>query len=304
MKRNCWMVILLLGIIICSTNGNALEMTAEKVMSFADHLYEKGDYYRAITEYERLTFYFPESPLAKKAKYQIAMSYLKGEKLTQAIQQFSVLSKSYINEELGKNSQYMLAESYYQLKEYNLAIEVLDEFLRIYPKDPQADAARVKKGICYLRQGMWQSADKEFENIPAHSSLGSIARGLAEESQKYPSIKKKSPYIAGTLSAILPGAGQLYIGRPRDAVVSLLLNGLFIWGAIAALDRGNNLTGGILISVESGWYLANIYSAVSGAHKYNCSADQRFMEQIENKYRISFYRDERKNSFLSLNVKF
>jgi hypothetical protein len=44
-------------------------------------------------------------------------------------------------------------------------------------------------------------------------------------------IQQKSPAVAGTLAAILPGAGHLYTERPRVALVAFLLNVAFIVSA-------------------------------------------------------------------------
>ena len=50
----------------------------DKILAFADHLYESRDYYRAITEYTRFIFLFPSDPLVKIARLKIAYAYQKG----------------------------------------------------------------------------------------------------------------------------------------------------------------------------------------------------------------------------------
>jgi outer membrane protein assembly factor BamD (BamD/ComL family)/TM2 domain-containing membrane protein YozV len=282
----------------------AEELTPERILSFADHLYEQGDYYRAITEYERLIFFNPRHPLAKTAKFQIAMCYYKGDKLTQAVQKFRALSNEYAKEELGRKARFMLAETYYQKKDYNQAIDVLESFLTSYPGDPQAEAARIKIGWSYLRQGNWRQAAEEFHKLPSDSPLRKQAGDLAEETKKYPELPRKSPALAGGLSAVLPGAGQLYVGRPADATVSFLLNGLFIWATVEAFDNDNKVTGGILLFFESGWYLGNVYNAMGSAHKYNRRAEQEFMDTLQNQYGISYYRDDEGRDLLAFTLRF
>jgi hypothetical protein len=46
-------------------------------------------------------------------------------------------------------------------------------------------------------------------------------------------LPEKNPVYAGTL-AIVPGLGHAYVPRYRDAIVSFLVNGLFIWAAVQA----------------------------------------------------------------------
>ncbi len=304
MRRTVLLFILCAGFLWHVPCGHAQESSPEKIMSFADHLYEQGDYYRAITEYERVVFFFPKHPLAKTAQYQIAMSYYKGEKLTQAIDRFRALSDQYRGEQIGRKSLFMLAETYYQKKDYDQAINVLDIFLSSFPDDPQADAARIKMGLSYLRQGDWQRAADEFQKLPPGAPLHKQAGELVEESKKYPEIPRKSPTLAAGLSAVLPGAGQLYIGRPTDAAVSFLLNVSFIWATVEAFHHKNNVTGGILLFFESGWYLGNIYNAANGAQKYNRRAEQNFMNNLQNQYGISYYRDERGGNMLALTLRF
>jgi outer membrane protein assembly factor BamD (BamD/ComL family)/TM2 domain-containing membrane protein YozV len=297
-------LLLLCGMLFCSPAAFAEEMSAEKMMSFADSLFERGDYYRAITEYDRVVFFYAKHPLAKTARFQIALSYLKGEKLDQAVTQFRAIADDYRNEELGRKAFFMVGEAYYQKRDYPRAADVFTTFIGSYPDDPRADAARLKTGWTHLREGNWQEAAEEFQKVPLGSSLRKQAQGLAGESKNYPGIPKKSPSLAGGLSAVLPGAGQLYIGRPGDAAASFLLNGAFIWATVEAFNHRNNVTGGILLFFESGWYLGNIYNAISGAHKYNRRSEQQFMDDLQNRYGVSFFSDGRGKSVAAFILRF
>ncbi len=288
------LVFLLTAVIVLSAAavGAQQGLTPENILSFADHLFDEGDYYRAITEYERFLFSFPQHPQARKAQYQIALSYFKGEKYLQAVQRFRSLAEQYPDEETGTKSLYMLAETYYQKRDYDQAIETFEKFLVSHPHDQQADAARIRKGWCYLRQGNWRDAADEFRKLPPDSPLHDQGEKLAEESAKYPGIDKKSPYLAGGLSAVLPGAGQLYDGRKTDALAAFLLNGTFIWATVEAYNHHNDVTAGILLFFESGWYLGNVYNAISSAHKYNRQSEERYRERLQGQYGISFYREQ------------
>jgi TM2 domain-containing membrane protein YozV len=295
---------LLCGMLLCSHTAFGGELPAEKMLSFADHLFDQGDYYRAITEYERVIFFYPDLPQAKTARFQIAHSYFKGEKFDQAIARFRAVADDYRNEELGRKALFMVGEAYYQKRDYGRSAEVFTAFVEAYPDDPRADAARLKIGWSYLRQGNWAEATGEFQKLPAGSLLRKQAEGLAEGSKNYPDIPKKSPPLAGGLSAVLPGAGQLYVGRPGDATVSFLLNGAFILATAEAFHHHNNATGGILLFFESGWYLGNVYNAVSSAHKYNRQSEQRFMEDLQNRYGVSYSWDGKGTHIVALTLRF
>lgn len=297
-------IIALCLLFLFSQPAIASETPAEDLLSFADHLFEQGDYYRAITEYERVIFFHPDHPLAKTARFQIAHSYFKGDRLDQAIERFRALSKELPHDEAGRKAYFMLGEAYYQKREYARAADVFDSYIESYPGDERIDTARIKIGWCFLRQGRWREASEEFRKLPPGSPLSARAEGLAEGAQDYPGIPAKSPALAGGLSAVLPGAGQLYINRPGDALVSFLLNGAFIWATVEAFQNDNDVTGGILLFFESGWYLGNIYNAVGGAHKYNRRTEKQFMDGLQDKYRVSYLYDGHGGSMVALTMRF
>jgi tetratricopeptide (TPR) repeat protein len=297
-------ILLLLVMLLFGHAALAEEMPAEKMLSFADSLFERGDYYRAITEYERVIFFYPNHPVARTARFQIASAYLKGDRLDQAIERFRAINQDQPDETLGRLAYFMLGEAYLQKREYDRAADVFSSYLERYPGDERADASRLKLGWSYLRQGNWRQAAEEFQKLPPDSPLHAQAEGLADGSRSYPDIPKKSPALAGGLSAVLPGAGQLYVERPGDALVSFLLNGAFIWATVEAFHNDNNVTGGILLFFESGWYLGNIYNAVSGAHKYNRRSDQQYLDGLQSRYGIAYFHDGNGRNMVGLTMRF
>jgi tetratricopeptide (TPR) repeat protein len=301
---NRWYALLLLLFLLCGRTALADEMSAEKMLSFADHLFADGDYYRAITEYERVLFFYPEHAHARTAKLQIANCYLQGNRFDQAIERFRALSEEFPNDEVGKKALFLLGEANYQKREYARAAEIFASFIERYPDDERVDAARIRTGWCFLRQGKWRQAMEEFGKLPPDSPLHAQAGGLYEAAQVYPEIPKKSPALAGGLSAVLPGAGQLYINRPGDALISFLLNGAFIWATVEAFQNDNKVTGGILLFFEAGWYTGNVYNAVNGAHKYNRRSEQQFMDGLQGKYSLSWVPDGKGTGMIGLTMRF
>jgi TM2 domain-containing membrane protein YozV len=297
-------LLLVLTVLVLAPSPAGGAAPDDQVLAFADHLFSKGDYYRAITEYERFLFLSPGHQRVRYARYQIARCYFEGDKLSTAIQLLRELIAGSTADEDGLNALHLLADSYYRRQEYERARETYAEFLQRAPGDPRADAVRIRIGWTYLREGDWQQAGAQFESIPEGSSLLEQAAGLAEEAKTYPDIPSKSPALAGWMSAILPGAGQLYIERPRDATVSFLLNGLFIWATAEQFRKDNHVTGGILLFFETGWYVGNIYNAVGGAHKYNRRAKAGFLDGLEQRYRISYLQERNGSHVLALTVPF
>lgn len=304
LKKTIAAVLLFLAFSATAAFPSSLQLTPDTALSFGDHLYDQGDYYRAITEYERVLYFFPADQAATTAHYKIALSYLKGEKWGQAIDKFRSLAERHPDAEVGRKALLMIAETYFAKKEYSLAIPAYHEFISRYPEDSQADHARIKMGWSYLFQGQWEQGAEAFRKVPHDSSRHDEGKRLAAATEQFPLIPQKSPLLAAGLSTLLPGAGQIYVERPKDAAITFLLNGLFLWGALEAFDRGNNVTGGILIAVESGWYVGNIYNAASSAHKYNRSQQRDFTEKLQGEFGISLSSNDRGNPLLALTYRY
>ena len=99
---------------------------------------------------------------------------------------------------------------------------------------------------------------------------------------------QKSPRLAGTLSAVLPGAGQGYVGKWSDATLAFVLNGVFIWGSVEAFHQDEDVAGSFLLAMEATWYFGNIYNAVNGAQKFNRATDERFFDTVKIRYGLAF----------------
>jgi len=92
--------------------------------------------------------------------------------------------------------------------------------------------------------------------------------GLEKLSNIY-SKYKKSPTTAGTLNAVLPGAGYWYVGQKQTAITSFLINALFIAATYQFITHDQLAAGIITGSMEMGWYIGGINGARLAAHQYN-----------------------------------
>ncbi len=304
MKRILPALVLLLLLPLSAFAADRASSPGGSALGFADHLFAQGDYYRAITEYERFLYLFPEDAAVRYAKYQIARCYFEGDKLPTAIARLRSLAAESSDDDTGRNALFLLGEAYYRRGDYELARETYADFLQHAPTDRRADEVRIRTGLSYLREGDWRTASEKFKELPAESPLRPDAEELSAAARAYPAIPKKSPALAGWMSAVLPGAGQLYVGRPRDATVSFLLNGAFIWATVEQFRNDNRVTGGILLFFETGWYMGNIYNAVGSAHKYNRREKKAYLDGLERKYRISYFRENGGAQFLALTIRF
>jgi len=258
----------------------------ERQFQFAEHYFQNGEYYRAIGEYKRFIYFFPLSDKVELARYKIALSFLNGEQYAEAIKAFDELIEDYKNTEYALKSYLKISRAYILLKRYDAALIGIKNLITIAPNKETKNEAYYQGGWVYLEMGLWEKAQKYFEEISVQNrkkyNLKELLIGL---DRKLP-LKRKNPTTAGLL-AIIPGAGHLYCERKKDALISFLLNGAMIYAAYEAFDHDLDVIGGIITFFELGFYSGNIYSAVSSAHKYNRDEKSKFLDYLKKNTKIN-----------------
>ena len=282
MKINEIALLLLLAVLACPlARGEGQSLPSEQVLAFADHLFDQGDYYRAITEYERFVFMFSDDIKVPEVELRIARCCLEGKKAELARRHLRALVEKQPDTPTARRAALMLAESYHAEGAYGPAATELDQYLSAYPSAENKDAVRLFDGMCHFQAGENDLAKEVLGEVTSTSSLHKASADLTTEMEKYSNLPRKSPAVAGALSAVLPGAGQVYVGRRQDAVLAFVLNGVLIWAAYESFDNGENVTGVLLSAVETGWYFGNVYNAMNGAYKFNRRERERFFETLE-----------------------
>ena len=106
------------------------------------------------------------------------------------------------------------------------------------------------------------------------------------------------------MAGLLPGLGHAYCGRYKDGAIAFVLNGLFIWAAVEAFTQDSNVLGGMLVAVELGWYVGNIYSAVNVAHKHNRKKRDDFRRSLPDSLQLNLFSARKGHLGLALTVLF
>lgn len=261
----------------------------DKLFGFAEALFAEGDYFRAITEYKRFKYLHPVDNLLEKSDFRIGECYFKAGRWAETIESLEAFMQQYPEGALYADALYLKGRAEKELKRFSEALATLDQLSRTKDRHYH-DKALYERALVLLAQQDWQKARDAFAMMPRESPLYPSADIYSQGLGRMDDLPRKSPETAGMLAAVLPGAGHLYTDRPGDALVSFLLNGAFIWGAVELFRNGNNVAGGIVAFFELGWYSGNIYSAVSSAHKYNQRVRNEFINDLKEKSGLSFYR--------------
>ncbi|MBP8984461.1 MAG: outer membrane protein assembly factor BamD [Syntrophobacterales bacterium] len=266
---------------ICAFGAFAADAgDADKLYGFAEKLFGDGEYFRAISEYKRFIFYYPGDTRLEKASLRIAESYYRAKRWADAVDSVKEFLAKFPESPLTQEALFIKGMSEYNLKRFD---ESLSTFGNLMSKGSgeYRDRAIYQTAIIYVDREEWDRAKGAFRNIPEGSLLFPFASRFAAGLEKIDILPYKSPAVAGTLAAVLPGSGHLYAERPRDALVAFILNAAFIAAAVELFDHGEYAAGGIVTFFEAGWYSGNIYSAVSSAYKFNKRVKEEFIRNLK-----------------------
>ncbi len=283
-----WVIVLLLLLLPAKSSHAAAPSPSEnevdkatRLYLFAEELYQTGQYYRALTEYQRFGSYYPDHEMKENVTFKIGLCYLRGEKYREGALAFDEMNRQYPDTTLGLEALLLAGECY---RKQGLMTMAMEKFGQLAERSIQEEAtvrAVYSMGLIYSENFQLGNAQESFRRLGENPSYVELSKKLLDDIDDHKTAKKKSPVAAGIL-AIVPGLGHLYTERPGDALVSFLVNGLFTWGAVESFRQNQNVVGGLLVFFELGWYIGNIHSAVGGAYKYNRYQDKRFLDGLDN----------------------
>ena len=260
--------------------------SAEDILTFAEQLMQQEEYYRAITEFRRFLFSYPDDPRQAMIHFRIGIAFYRGQQYDEALRTFRDLTQRYPDTPYANQAKLWQGESLMRQAQYGTAAGVYRDIIEQSPQEQGGVYAHYQRGWAFLYQRQWRQASAQFQRIPPESSLYRAAQHLAEEILDGERLPRQSPLLAGLLSGILPGSGQLYNGRLGDALLAFFLNGLFIAGITEAIVHDELAIAGVLSFFEAGWYAGNVYGAINGAHKQNRHTVETFIRNLENRFRV------------------
>ncbi|OGR26128.1 MAG: hypothetical protein A2277_08265 [Desulfobacterales bacterium RIFOXYA12_FULL_46_15] len=249
-------------------------ISSDMQIDYAESLFRNKDYDTAIIEYKRFLHFFPESRRLDQVKFNIALCLFEQKKYMEAAEAFNdIILKNPDSPHIGE-AYFCQAHAFMNLGNMGYAEIVLQNYLKLAgdtkTKDRiYADLARLH--LAKVKAFNPDSLTLAKEYLSKISPSGTHAKeaektmDLIQEAKKAP---HKNPRAAGFFS-IIPGAGFLYCERYQDALVTFLLNTGLMLAAYEAYDKDNTALAGVIGFVETGFYMGNIYGAVSSAHKYN-----------------------------------
>ncbi len=256
--------------------------TPENVRKFADFLYEQGDYLRAAGEYQRYLFYQPQE--SEQIRYRIALCYRFAGDIEQAVQNFQTLLRMHPEGGFVSRAYYQIGATYFLQDQFAQSARFLHQTLpRITDTRQHAEAEQLI-GLSYLMQKQWSEAGEIFKTLQGSkvASVGQKAVVYHNFAKAGARLPTRSPFLAGVLSTIIPGAGRLYTGRLSDALNALMVVSITGWQAYDGFRRDgiSSVKGWTLGTISGIFYVGNIYGSVISARVYNRRIADEFLATL------------------------
>lgn len=274
------LMLILLDVSMRGEDSHFEYFAPRNIYSFAECLFNDGQYDRAAGEYSRFLFAADSFPgKADSIFFKIALCYRYSEKYKESINYFHKIIDGYKESSLLDESYLEIGLCYSFSNSYEQSNEILKSYF-VSDSPSRLDVpARQLIALNHIQRKEWDQA-REFiygMDVSSDQLLSFIEKGQ--------NLPRKSAFISGLLSTVIPGAGKFYCNRPMDGVHSLVTVGITGWQAYEGFNEdGIHSVKGWIFGVLGGiFYLGNIYGSVVAADIYNQEQDVVFKISV-NKY--------------------
>jgi len=257
----------------CSSAKNATDRQFE----FAITLMKQERYKTSITEFQRFIYLYPDDKRVLEAHYQIGLAYQMQMQYVFAINHYHKVVLHAPQKKIGIQAAYALSDCYQARNNFVMAKSVLASLLKKIDQTKIQDEIHYRLGWIHIRNDQIDAALTHLNTIENASAYPLDTIKHAIQTKKLP---KKRPYLAGMLS-IVPGLGQAYCGRYRDASLSFIVNGIIGWAAWESFDKQQPALGTLISFFGMGFYSGNIYGAINSAHKHNRRSEKQWYHHLK-----------------------
>lgn len=251
----------------------------QNIKKFADHLYCRGDYLRAVEEYESLPLILKNDTISFKAMLcysKLDLYNLSNEKLL-AIPNHS---------EFRYSSEHLYLVNTFKENPKGLSLEFEEPALSDF------SLRRQKLINCSYFFNEDFSFDKNFILSPFNDD-----KEIETISMLYDlkiNLPYKSPPLAGIFSTIIPGSGKMYVDEWGDGITALLATGLLAFLAYDNFKADHHTRAWIFTGLGVFFYAGNIYGSIAAAQIFNARVNFEFREGLnffleENNYFMPEY---------------
>jgi tetratricopeptide (TPR) repeat protein len=252
-------------------------------LEFAFDLKKEGDYFRAITEFKRAEALSNSACVKALARFHVAESLFATGDWVTARMEYTRVKESYPDTRWVERAGFMRSVSIFNLGDYAACRSAMEVFKGRGRAKDLSDEAFFVSGLSYLEEGGWRSASATFEEALSVRDLQESPypfEFLASESLRGEKLPGRSGFVAALMSAVLPGAGQMYSGRFWDGFRAFTVNGLLIFSTYKLVEDEHYAGAYLLSGITLPFYVGNVVGARVAAKAYNVRQRSQFIDSL------------------------
>jgi len=257
------------------------KLLCDDIKSFGKHLFKSESFHDIVTLSQTCPFAKQNKSTFDTLQFLLGRAQLKLNKADSAYHAFRKIDR---DADLYRKGIRLTFNRYLDNSDYATPLSYLENGDLAIQKNPD---------ITYFSCGLYL-LNKDRMGFDSLMSEGYMIEKdkrilLKQYREQYASIKMKSPWMAGLLSAAVPGLGKIYAGKPNQGLSSFFTVGLFALQAWEAYYRQGINTPGLYISgaFALGYYISNIWGSALSVKIKN----QEELYEVDQRLRDDLYFD-------------
>lgn len=257
---------------------------------FADSLFQEGDYLNAAHEYKRFLFLHPDTPRIDFIAFRVAASYQNAGKLENAIRAYQFLIDTYPKSILLERAENNIAQCHVLSGDSAQGLSSLKRFLSEHKGSSLAPRVQFTIGMLHVDKGEWEQASRAWSDVYStypESSFAKVSDRLARTLKNADTLPHRSPTVAGVLSALIPGSGQVYSGRTVDGLYTFV-GMVVLGGASLYYADQERYEVAVPVGILGAFFYGNgIYRSIQSARIFNLQRETQFRNRLQQEIRSS-----------------
>lgn len=248
---------------------------------FIEHLLNKGNYKEVI-------FLTGRDSLKFSQVQQDSVNFYKGW-AQYSLKELDLSTSSFLKVGKGSpfysKSQFFAGYNQIYLGKYAEARKIFGEMT--FNEDPKQSLANFELSGIEMLEGNWAKADEQLRQIDRKIAfLNQHISALQQIGKEKETHRKKSPFLAGVMSGIVPGSGKIYAGRTGEGIASMIATtgfGLVAWENYRKLGIENLKTiffGGVFLASYASTIYGSVVSVKITEHNYHDARHNQILLQL------------------------
>jgi len=241
-----------------------------QMRNFASELMDKGEYYRAITEFMRINSYYPDNSYYIENMLMIARIYSSNDYKLEAINEYRKINEKCDNWE----AKYQIPKLFFDLRNFTDSEKNID--LSVCHNTSQRDSMLILLSLNKIFQYKLEEARITLSQIKENQIAVKYLSIIDTDSP----IKFKSRKKAALMGLFFPGSGYIYTQKPQTGVSALFFNGLLGYATYDCFKNNKQGIGYVAGLFTLSFHLGSVYGSIQSVNQYN----ERKLIEFTNKF--------------------